>query len=73
MTTEFSIECVVRFNKSILLSADSAAKLRKPDVYRVIEDYHHANGTACDLVEYLIEQRPDLGEEILMCKMEIEP
>ena len=46
--------------QAIKIAADSIAKLRKQDVYRVLDWYPQLDG----LPQWIKAQRPDLAEEV---------
>lgn len=54
--------------QAIRIAADSIAQLRKVDVYRVLEMCSNAQ----DVSEYIIENRPDLKDEVIGCLEEME-
>ena len=68
----FSASEVEACERSIVLAADGVAKLRQPDVMRVIEDYYTPRGTF-EIVDYILERRPDLRDEAIACQLELIP
>jgi hypothetical protein len=59
--------------RSIILAAAGVAKLREPDVTRVMEDYFYAHGSTSELVDYIVQHRPDLASEANACQLELVP
>lgn len=58
----FPSDVTERCERSIVLSADHVAKLRKCDVWRVMGDYFHQHGSTAELVDYISVKRPDLAD-----------
>lgn len=59
--------------RSIILAADGVAKLRLPDVDRVMCDFFSTYGSTQELVDYISTHRPDLAAEARACQLELIP
>lgn len=62
LQSEFGISLSGDPSSYIKLAADSVAKLRQSDVYRVLESAGKKDAPA--VAQYIIKQRPDLADEI---------
>lgn len=54
----------------IKIAANSINKLRKQDVYRVLDTYYHLPEFS-ELCDYIESNRPDLKTEIELCRIEL--
>lgn len=65
-------EVEASYHNLITIAADTVAKLRKPDVFRVVENAYYAFKGAKVFSAWLAEQRPDLAQEVADCLAEVE-
>src|SRR5688500_3530572 len=60
-----------QFEHLILIAADDVSELRRCDVFRVVEASYTVRGVEPGrLAEWLIEERPDLTQEVAECQAE---
>jgi hypothetical protein len=62
--------------QAIRISADSVERLRKIDVYRVLDSCprvsrHNPNGTVKVVALYIVQHRPELRQEVIDCMSEL--
>ena len=56
-----------KFQQAIMVSADDVSKLRRPDVFRVLDGWPGNADSRVTFADWIVTNRPDLSEEVAEC------